>query len=353
MLLPPTTDRRVKAADVVCVGETMAVLSPPDSRPFDEQPTLAMAIGGAESNVACGLAGLGHRVAWLSRLGDDPFARRILAELTARGVDVTGVETDPARPIGVYFKDPAPEGTRTHYYRSGSAATLMGPELTRLPVLRRARIVHLSGVAAALSESCAGLLEAILVDRALNSEAGEVAKSNEPSEPGQWGGQGGPIISFDVNHRPALWRSGTAEAAKNLLTLARAADIVFVGRDEAEALWGTARPDDVAELLSPAPLIVVKDAEHGATSYADGTRTFVPALPTQVVEPVGAGDAFAAGYLSAVLENRDERSRLRLGHLAASAALRTRDDVPEMPPRTETDHRLALDDAGWSMAATE
>ncbi|WP_234444508.1 sugar kinase [Streptomyces sp. NRRL F-525] len=337
MLLPPTTDRRVKAADVVCVGETMAVLSPPDSRPFDEQPTLAMAIGGAESNVACGLAGLGHRVAWLSRLGDDPFARRILAELTARGVDVTGVETDPARPTGVYFKDPAPEGTRTHYYRSGSAATLMGPELTRLPVLRRARIVHLSGVAAALSESCAGLLEAILVDRALSREADKA---------------GGPIVSFDVNHRPVLWRSGTADAAKNLLTLARAADIVFVGRDEAEALWGTARPDDVAELLGPAPLIVVKDAEHGATSYADGTRTFVPALPTQVVEPVGAGDAFAAGYLSAVLENRDERSRLRLGHIAASAALRTRDDVPEMPPRTETNHRLALDDAGWSMPAT-
>ena len=350
MPLPPpppplTADRPVLAADVVpgqiadvvCIGETMAVLSPPDSRPLDEQPTLTMTIGGAESNVACGLAGLGHPVAWLSRLGDDPFARRILAELTARGVDVTGVETDPARPTGVYFKDPAPEGTRTHYYRSGSAATLMGPELTRLPALRRARIVHLSGVAAALSESCAGLLEAILVDRALSREADKA---------------GGPIVSFDVNHRPALWRSGTVDAAKSLLTLARAADIVFVGRDEAEALWGTPRPDDVAELLGPAPLVVVKDAEHGATSYAAGTRTFVPALPTQVVEPVGAGDAFAAGYLSAVLENRDERSRLRLGHIAASAALRTRDDVPEMPPRTETDHQLAQDDAGWSMAAT-
>ncbi|WP_405990512.1 sugar kinase [Streptomyces sp. NBC_00986] len=355
MLLPPTTDRRVKAADVVCVGETMAVLSPPDSRPLDEQPTLTMAIGGAESNVACGLAGLGHRVAWLSRLGDDPFARRILAELTARGVDVTGVETDPARPTGVYFKDPAPEGTRTHYYRGGSAATLMGPELTLLPVLRRARIVHLSGVAAALSESCAGLLEAILVDRALESEAGESAKSNESNESGELGELGesrGPIVSFDVNHRPALWRSGPADAAKNLLALARAADIVFVGRDEAEALWGTARPDDVAELLGPAPLVVVKDAEHGATSYAAGTRTFVPALPTQVVEPVGAGDAFAAGYLSAVLENRDERSRLRLGHVAASAALRTRDDVPRMPSRTETARWLALDDVGWAMAAT-
>jgi 2-dehydro-3-deoxygluconokinase len=70
-----------------------------------------------------------------------------------------------------------------------------------------------------------------------------------------------------------------------------------------------------------------------------------------VVEPVGAGDAFAAGYLAGVLENRDERARLRLGHLAASAALRTRDDVPAMPPRTETDPQLALDDASWSRTA--
>lgn len=329
MPLPPpprTADGQEQAADVVCVGETMAVLSPPGSGPLAEQSTLAMTIGGAESNVACTLAGLGHRVAWVSRLGDDPFARRILAELTARGVDVTGVETDPVRPTGIYFKDPTPNGTRTHYYRSGSAATRMGPDLTRLPALRHARIVHLSGVAAALSDSCARLLESILVDRAT----------------------GGPTVSFDVNHRPALWQGGTAQAAKSLLTLARAADIVFVGRDEAEALWGTAHPDDVAELLSPAPLIVVKDAGHGATSYADGTRTFVPALPTRVVEPVGAGDAFAAGYLAAVLENRDERSRLRLGHLAASAALRTRADVPALPPRPETDRHLALDSAAWS-----
>ncbi|MEV0221785.1 sugar kinase [Streptomyces sp. NPDC050704] len=329
-------DSRKQVADVVCVGETMAVLSPPDARPLAEQSTLRMAIGGAESNVACGLAGLGHRAAWLSRLGDDPFARRILAELTARGVDVTAVETDPDRPTGVYFKDPGPDRTRTHYYRGGSAATLMGPGLVRLPALRGARIVHLSGVAAALSDSCARLLEAVLVGRRVEGDGRSA---------------GGPTVSFDVNHRPALWRRGTPDAARNLLALARAADIVFVGRDEAEALWGTARPDDIAELLEPAPVVVVKDAEHGATSYADGARTFVPALPTKVVEPVGAGDAFAAGYLAGVLEDRDARSRLRLGHVAASAALRTRDDVPVMPSRTETDRYLALSDTAWATAA--
>ncbi|NEB00866.1 sugar kinase [Streptomyces sp. SID13726] len=301
----------------------MVVLSPPDDRPLAEQDSLDVAIGGAESNVACGLAGLGHRAAWLSRLGDDPFARRVLAELGARGVDVSAVETDPERPTAVYFKDPGPDGTRTHYFRGGSAATAMGPATARHPVLRTARIVHLSGVAAALSDSCAGLLDTLLARR---SER--------------------PLVSFDVNHRPALWHRG--EAGPRLLSLARAAGIVFVGRDEAEELWGTARPDDIAALLAPAPVVIVKDAEFGATSYACGMRTFVPSLPTKVVEPVGAGDAFAAGYLAAVLEDRDERSRLRLGHLTAAAALRTRADVPVMPSRAETDRCLALDEDGWA-----
>ncbi|WP_280885716.1 sugar kinase [Streptomyces sp. LBL] len=318
-------------ADVVCVGETMAVLAPPDSRPLAEQSALSLGIGGAESNVACGLAGLGHRAAWVSRLGDDPFGRRILAELGARGVDVSAVETDPQRPTGVYFKDPGPGHTRTHYYRRGSAATGMGPELARWPALRRARIVHLSGVAAALSDSCARLLDALLSQRD--------------------GGRRGPVVSFDVNHRPALWRAAGTDAAQALLPLARAADIVFVGRDEAEALWGTAHPDDIADLLAPAPCVVVKDAEHGATSYTEGVRTFVPSLPTKVVEPVGAGDAFAAGYLAGVLEHRDERARLRLGHLTATAALRTRDDVPVLPPRSETDAFLTLDDDAWTATA--
>ncbi|MEU6254483.1 sugar kinase [Streptomyces sp. NPDC047043] len=316
-----------RAADVVCVGETMVVLSPPDDRPLAEQPALSLAVGGAESNVACGLAGLGHRAAWLSRLGDDPFARRILAELSAHGVDVSAVETDPERPTGVYFKDPGPDRTRTHYYRGGSAATGMGPEWARHPALRRARVVHVSGIAAALSDSCGRLLEAILRDRTVR----------------------GPVVSFDVNHRPALWRAAGKDAARTLLTLARAADLVFVGRDEAEELWGTARPDDIAGLLGAAPVVVVKDAEYGATSYAGGVRTFVPSLPVEVVEPVGAGDAFAAGYLAGLLEDRDERARLRLGHLAAAAALRTRDDVPVMPPRAQTDRLLALDDDAWTV----
>ena len=301
------------SADVVCLGETMAVLSPPDPRPLADQPVLRLSVGGAESNVACGLAALGHRTAWLSRVGDDAFGQRIRAELAARGVEVGGVGVDPVRPTGVYFKDPAPGATRALYYRSGSAAAHMGPELARAPGLRGPRVVHVSGITAALSDSCARLLEEIVVRR------------------GPWDPAGArPIVSFDVNHRPALWSRRGVDAAPVLRDLARAADLVFVGRDEAEALWGTAHPDAIASLLAPAPRVVVKDADHGATSYAAGEVTFVPAREIEVVEPVGAGDAFAAGYLSGVLRDLDEASRLRLGHLTAATALRSRDDMPDL-----------------------
>jgi 2-dehydro-3-deoxygluconokinase len=314
-------------ADVVCIGETMAMLSPPDARPLADQPALALAVGGAESNVACGLVGLGHRAAWLSRVGDDPFGRRILADLTARGVDVTAVEIDPARQTGVYFKDPGPDGTGIHYYRRDSAATLMGPGIAGLPLLRRARVLHLSGITAALSGSCAELVADLVIRRTVT----------------------GPAVSFDVNHRSALWRQPSAEPARVLLALARAADIVFVGRDEAESLWGTATPEKIRDLLAPAPHLVVKDAGHGATAYdAAGDPVFVPAPRSRVVERVGAGDAFAAGYLSGLLEGRDVQGRLRLGHLVAAETLQTTQDVPAIPPRRDLDRRLALDDAAWS-----
>jgi 2-dehydro-3-deoxygluconokinase len=159
----------------------------------------------------------------------------------------------------------------------------------------------------------------------------------------------GPAVSFDVNHRPALWRRRPSDtAATSLLALARAADIVFVGRDEAEALWGTRKPDEIRDLMGTGPLLVVKDAGHGATSYAADGAVFVPTPESEVLERVGAGDAFAAGYLAGLLEDRDAAGRLRLGHLVAAATLRTREDTPAVPPRPELDARLALDDAAWS-----
>lgn len=327
-----TAPDRPGGLDAVCLGETMALLTPATDTPLDARPHLTMEVGGAESNVACSLARLGHRAAWLSRVGDDPFGRLVTGELAAHGVDVSGVETDPDRPTGMFVKDPAPGGSRVHYYRAGSAASAMGPELARSAVVGRARILHLSGITPALSAGCAALVERLTTGR---------TPDQRPPR--------GPLVSFDVNHRPGLWRDG--RAAGVLLSLARAADLVFVGRDEAETLWGTASADDVRELLGDTGTLVVKDAAHGATSFGpDGTR-FVPALPVDVVEPVGAGDAFAAGYLSGLLDGRPPRDRLRLGHLAAAAALRTLGDLADVPPAADRERLLALADADWPTGA--
>jgi 2-dehydro-3-deoxygluconokinase len=317
-------DRPEDGWDAVCLGETMTMLTPVDARPLASRPLLRMETGGAESNVACGLAALGHRVAWLSRLGADPFGEQILADLSGRGVDVDAVAVDPVRHTGVYFKDPAPAGTTVHYYRIGSAASAMGPGLASAPVLAKTRLLHLTGITTTLSDGCAALVDALL--------------TGEPT---------GPIRSFDVNYRPRLW--STARAGPVLKRLAGAADVVFVGLDQARALWGAENPRWVREFLPQPGLLVVTDGGNGATSFGDSEDgVHVPAPSVDIVEPVGAGDAFAAGYLSALLDGRDPVARLRAGHLLATASLRAVDDIGEPPSRPELERRLSLDEPEWA-----
>ena len=211
---------------------------------------------------------------------------------------------------GVYFKDPDPHGTRVYYYRSDSAASRMGPDvLDRLP-LATAGLVHFSGITPGLSSSCADLARELV---------GGVAASDA-------------LLSFDVNYRPGIWSRKVA--APILLGLSRQADIVFVGLDEAQLLWGTRTAGDVRSLIGSTNVLVVKDGAVGATEFDGVSSTFVPALKVAVLEPVGAGDAFAAGYLSALLHRDTSAARLRLGHATAARALASTHDYV---PRTDLD----------------
>jgi 2-dehydro-3-deoxygluconokinase len=153
-------------------------------------------------------------------------------------------------------------------------------------------------------------------------------------------------ISFDVNFRPALW---TDDAGSTLQRLANAADLVFVGRDEAETLWGVSELASIRRLLPDPEVIVVKDGPVGASAMTvDGTTVFEPALRVELVEPVGAGDAFAAGYLSASLRGLDLPQRLRMGHLVAAHALAVTADHTTLPGRAWFDERLAATAPEWS-----
>ncbi|WP_367124259.1 sugar kinase [Streptomyces phytohabitans] len=348
-------------ADVVCLGESMVTFLPSRPGPLADVPAFQRAIGGAESNVACALAGAGHRARWVSRVGADGFGDHLLRTITAAGVDTGAVERDPDRPTGVYFRTDGERATslggpgegaggpastaEVVYYRAGSAASAMAPDTVDLAAARSGRVLHLTGITAALSAGCLAL------SRTLTA----------PYE-------GRPLVSFDVNYRVALWRPPADPRV--LLELARGCDLVFVGEDEAEAAWGvTGGADAVRDALPEPATLVVKHGAAGATAYVrgggdgsgdgaygdggddapygDDRRVRVPAPRVDVVAPVGAGDAFAAGYLSAALRGLPLRDRLRHGHLLAAAALTVPGDLAEPPARADVDRLAALDHEAW------
>lgn len=310
----------------------MAMLTPTGQVPLAEATELFYGVGGAESNVAVGLAAMGVQAHWVGRVGRDGFGTRIVNELKSHGVGVSGVEVDPERPTGLYVKVPASPAagiaeSSVIYYRRGSAASAMDAAmLDRSAVatlIENAGLVHISGITAALSPDCLEMLTALLA-----------APRN------------GRIITFDVNWRGPLW----TRADKSVLrTLANQADIVLVGADEAVPAFGTTTEAQLRELLPDPSAIVLKNAEVSAIALLhDGGRIEVPSLAVDVLEPVGAGDAFAAGYLSGLLSGLDQRSSLRRGHLSAACTLTVPGDRGPLPDAATLDRVLGCSEAEWA-----
>lgn len=349
--------------DVVCLGESMVTFVPSRPGRLADVPSFARGIGGAESNVACGLALAGHSARWISRVGMDGFGEHLVREIAATGVDTAYVQRDPYRPTGIYFRtageravgsetagsgtadsetagsgtaegDPAEPLAEVVYYRAGSAAAAMSPELIPRERAWSGRVLHLTGITPALSGDCRALMRELTV-----------------RAPGR------PLVSFDLNYRVSLWRKGEAERNAEpgpavLLGLARRCDLVFVGEDEAEAVWGVRGREAIRAALPEPEVLVVKQGGAGATAYArrpDGTDaiTFEPAPRVDVVAPVGAGDAFAAGFLSGTLRGLPVAERLRHGHLMAAAVLTVPGDLGAPPARERADHLVALDATRW------
>uniref|UniRef100_A0AAU1ZZ54 Sugar kinase n=1 Tax=Streptomyces sp. NBC_00093 TaxID=2975649 RepID=A0AAU1ZZ54_9ACTN len=323
--------------DVVALGESMVTFLPSRPGRLADVPSFERTIGGAESNVACALAAAGHSVRWISRVGADGFGDHLVETIGSYGVDVTSVRRDPARPTGVYFRTAGDRATDAHevaYYRAGSAASVMSAGNLDLEAVRAVRVLHLSGITAALSDSCLDLLWELTEPR-----------------PGR------PLVSFDVNFRPGLWAD--AAGPRVLLDLARRADLVFVGADEAREAWGLHGARAVVDALPEPELVVVKQGGGGAVAFdgnpdaldgvedVDRLATHVRAPRVDVVAAVGAGDAFAAGFLSATLRDLPVRDRIRHGHLMAAAVLTAPGDLATPPARDHADRLVALDDMAW------
>lgn len=269
---------------VLCVGEPLATLTPAPHTSFATANAAYLGIGGAELNVAIHLARLGVEVAYAGAVGADPFGVRIREALAAEGIDCTLLEEEVGA-TGLYCKEPG----RTLYYRSDSA----GSRRTPLPTAALQGIdhLHLSGVSLGLSGQLARTVQELCV------------------RPRTW------RLSFDVNYRPALWP--VEAAAPALLRAARSADLVFVGRDEAEVLWGLSDRDDIRALLGTDSELVIKDGGSPVDIWANGEWWRSPADTVEIAEPIGAGDAFAAAYLADRIRGSDALSAAEHGHRLA------------------------------------
>lgn len=278
---------------ILCCGEPLVVVTPHAGDDLVTAHELSIGVAGAELNVALHLARLGLDVGFAGAVGADPFGERIRAALVAEGVDDGALHVVADRPTGVYFKQTAAEaseGSSVHYYREGSAAA--GPWPLANGDLTSVGHVHVSGVAAAVSEEFVARLEVLTsADRT-------------------W------TVSFDLNHRPALWPPESA--GEVLLRIARRCDIVLIGLDEAVEVWGAKTPDAIRELLPEVPEIVVKDGAHPASVWVDGVWASSEPVPAIVVELVGAGDAFAAAYLASRLSGHGPGASMQAGHVLAA-----------------------------------
>jgi 2-dehydro-3-deoxygluconokinase len=310
--------------EVVTFGETMAALR--STGPLRLGGNLGLSIAGAESNVAIGLARLGHSASWVGRVGDDELGALVLRTLRAENVDIAHAVIDNSRPTGlILFERRLGDITRVQYYRTGSAgggldAADLIPALSpeqRGTVAGDGGVLHITGITPALSPAAAE------ATRRGAERARDTAR----------------LVSLDVNYRARLWSAADARAA--LRPLARLAGVVFASESElallaAEPSAGAAATAD--ELLSRGvQAVVVKRGATGVTAYTADGVTSVPAWAVRTVDVIGAGDAFVSGYLSGLLDGLNTAGRLRRGTAVSAFAVGNTGDWEGLPTRSELD----------------
>ena len=310
---------RASRFDVVGLGEVMLRLSVPAGERLDDARRLEVEYGGAECNTCVALARLGRRAAWVGRLPDHALGNAVLRAVRADGVDVSAVKRAPGERIGTYFIEyaGAPRAIQVIYDRADSAAARMTVSDVDWDYLLEARVLHISGITAGLSDSC----------HAVVAEAMRRARA------------AGVTVSFDVNYRAKLWSA--AAAGERLRPLIAEADLLFCKGADAAALFGcTGEPQ--AQLSA---LQALTRAQGAALLQG---REFVrqPAVPAQIVDRIGSGDAFAAGAIDGFLDG-DLRAGLRRGVALASIALTQHGDRV-LTSRAELD--AVLTQAGGDVA---
>ena len=302
--------------DILSFGETMAMFVAEQTGDLAQVAQFHKRIAGADSNVAIGLSRLGFKVAWLSRVGNDSLGRFVVDTLQNEGLDCTHVAVDPLHPTGFQFKSREEAGAdpQVEYFRKGSAASHLSVAAIS-PTLLNARHLHATGIPPALSEAT----------RELSVELMTQMRS------------AGRSVSFDPNLRPSLWAS-QAQMIREINALAALADWVLPGLGEGRLLTGFDDPADIAAfyLDRGAEAVAIKLGADGAYYRTHMDQGFIAAVPVEkVVDTVGAGDGFAVGMISALLEKLSFPEAVQRGNWIGSRAVQSRGDMEGLPTRLE------------------
>jgi 2-dehydro-3-deoxygluconokinase len=302
--------------DVVTLGESMVLLLAEQPGPMREATTFRRFIAGAESNLAIGVSRLGQSAGWFSRVGDDEFGRAIVFRIRGEGVDTSHVVADASAPTGLVIRERREVGPIEQvYYRRGSAASRLTPADLDAAYVSNARFLHLTGITPALSPSCRETVFA----------AAQMARA------------AGVTVVLDPNYRSKLW--SPAEAREVMRSLASHCDILLPGMDEAVLLTGESDAETAArELLSLGPaLVVIKLGASGAIAVdREGVITRSPAVRVErILDPVGAGDAFAAGLLTGFLRDFVLADALALANRCGALAMLSPGDMEALPTWSE------------------
>lgn len=300
---------------LVTLGETMALFRP--ARPGDEPQSdeYRMSFGGAESNVAIGVARLGGSAAWIGRVGDDVAGRRIVRELRAEGVLVRAQVDSDAGTGAMMKSEIAPGRTAVQYWRTGSAGSRLARTDVDVDLVSAAQLVHVTGITAALSASARDAVVAA-IDAASQADV---------------------PVSFDVNHRPSLWRGSDPRPLYR--ELAASARFVFAGRDEGALLVGEGSDEEIVDRLAArgTTTVALKLGAEGTIVLHEGQLIRQPAIPIDPRDTVGAGDAFVAGFLAEWMRAEPIEDCVRSAVSAGAFACLGWGDWESLPDRRQLD----------------
>jgi 2-dehydro-3-deoxygluconokinase len=304
--------------DVVTMGETMVAMTAENAGSIKYADRFSKHIAGAESNFAIGITRLGFNAGWISKVGEDPLGDFVEFSVRGEGVDVSELKRDSERPTGLMIKEIlSKDRANVYYYRQNSAASALTTSDISEDYLKQAKYIHLSGITPALSKTARDTFFKVL----------EIAAKHKIK------------VSFDPNIRQKLWPD-EQKMKTELLKIVKKADIILPGIEEAEILLGIKNPEKAAQEFYQlmGGIVVLKLGEEGSLVYDGKKMEKVSAFEIEeVVDPIGAGDAFAAGLIAGFLRGMELKEAVKLANLVGAYCVTVKGDIEGLPSWKEVE----------------